>query len=121
MAEQLYGLTKDDVAVLKDLVASWRRGELGRPLQQARRTLPPPVQAYVGIAHAAGISAMSGSIAGAGEVTLCTVTTSGLVAATSATVTGYNLSDGAVVGSAYVHVKREALTGRMMIDFERCT
>ena len=120
MAEQLYGLTKDDVTVLRQLVAAYRSGQLGRPIQPGHRMLPVPQQAYVGRCGVSGITAKVSTLAGNGTVTLCTVSSSGLIEPTTETVTAYNLSDGDVAASAHVHVKREALTGRWVVDFENC-
>lgn len=121
MADELYGLTKADVDVLRQVVASWRNGTLTPPNTQGRRPLQPRTHHYAALAPAGGVSAYAAGVAGNADVTLVTVSTSGLLASTTTTVRAYNLSTAAVTANAVIQVKREELTGRFLIDFEACT
>lgn len=76
MAEQLYALTAADVGVLKDLIAAFRRGELGRPLQSSRRVLPARGSVMFGMADTA-IEATSGTNPGSGTLNVYRMTTGG--------------------------------------------
>ncbi len=53
MADDLYGLSKADVDLLRDIVAAYRRGDLGRPMQNSRRTLASRTSVMFGVASTA--------------------------------------------------------------------
>lgn len=121
MADELFALTADDVSVLRDVVRAYRAGELGRPQQLGRRPLAEAASIYAAVASSTGVAAMAAGVAGSATVTVATVSTSGLLAESSHTVKAYNLSTSAVSANANIQIKREALTGRWLVDFENCT
>jgi hypothetical protein len=90
------------------------------------REITSDLRVYIGYTGVGGIAAMSGATPGSGDVTLYRFTDAGTVEEakdkdnTAVVVTAYNLSDEAVAGSTYVQLKQEGITGRLLVDYERC-
>jgi hypothetical protein len=110
---------------LRQLSAQFQRmqqemNNLRRRLSAFRCELGGDPHQFVAMSSSLGVDAYSGSVAGHADVTLCTVSTSGLVENTTHAVHAYNLSLTAVSANAIIQIKREEKTGRFMIDFENC-
>lgn len=121
MAERIYGLTEQDVDVLRQMANAYRRGQLGRPLARSRRTVPDAQRIYIAYTSTAGITARSSNTAGTGTVTLYKCSTAGALTSTTNTETAYNTCSSAVAANTYIQVKREGLTGRLLVDVEDCS
>jgi hypothetical protein len=91
-----------------------------------QRGITSDLMVYFGYTGAGGIPAMSGAIPGSGSVTLYRFTDTNTVEEAkdndnaAVTVTAYNLSNEDVAANTYVQLKQEAITGRLLVDFERC-
>lgn len=121
MADELYALSGTDVEVLRELVNAFRRGDLGRTLPKTRRQLDVPL-IYAGQSGSTGIAAATtAGLAGSALVALVTISTSGLMSATTEKVRVYNMSSEAISANQWIQFKREAMTGRLVADFENCT
>lgn len=116
----IYGLTDDDVAILRELVQAYRRGAIGRPLSRERKKLYTERKCYIAEASTAGISAGTTAGAGVGSATLISCSSTGGYTNTGDSRTVYNTA-GAVTGSAIIQLKTEALSGRLLVDVEACT
>jgi hypothetical protein len=75
---------------------------------------------YIAATGATPIAARVGSTPGSGTVTLYEITDAGVLAATTETVTAYNIAKVAVSASAFIQLKREGKSGKFIIDFEDC-
>jgi len=102
-----------------------RKSERNNPaLPQSRRPMAQS-SCYIGKAPVGGIAARSGTTPGTAEVEVWRINAAGTLEAvtdihgTTLTLTGYNISSGAVSANAYVQVKQDAY-GRFIVDFEDC-
>lgn len=122
MADEWYALSRSDVDILKELIDAWRAGDLGKPMRRQRSALPPYAHHFAAVSNSCGIPAMSSTnMAGYGDATLVTVSTSGLIASTTIVYRVYSLSNYPVNGDTLIQVKREQMTGRYLVDFENCS
>lgn len=112
MAEPLYALNSDDVAVLRQVVQAWRAGDLGRPLQQSRRPLPERCNVVFGKADS-GIPAL-GTDPGSGTLSLHHFTSTGGTTDSGLDETAYNVSSVARTSDEFTVAVRDYHSGHYM-------
>lgn len=125
MADEHFMLGRQAMRQLRSIV----RAELldvTRTLRGQRAEIPSDLCVYFGYTGAGGIPAMAGVTPGSGNVTLYRFTEANTVEEAkdkdnvSVVVTAYNLSTDAVAGTTYVQLKQEMVSGRLLVDYERC-
>lgn len=122
MADQLYGLTAQQVLRLKGLLAAWENGELRAAIGQRRGVPTMYFGGHIGLADAAiAATAAAATTISSGTVSIWKFTGTNTVADTSLNVTAYNFSTVAVSTSRWLHLKRHIMSGKWLIDFESCT
>lgn len=115
MADELYGLTKADVAVLRQVVASWRNGTLTPPNTQGRRPLAERDSVLFGVVDAA-VSGTTGTLTtpGSGTLNVYKFTSTGGTTVTTRDETIHNLSTVSRTTEEFTVAVRDYESGRWM-------
>ena len=92
---------------------------LGAPVEGVVLVGPAKPQSYIGKCGST-VAAMSGSTPGSGTMTIWEFNASGVLVATTRTITAYNTSSGVVAANRFLHTQQERQTGRHLINFEDC-
>jgi hypothetical protein len=123
--DQLYGLTAQDLKVLKELVRVHRTGEyVPRPRYQRKQLPVIPQTAFIAKTGGSPIDAVavvgSTTTLSSGEVTLYRINEDDELEVTEETKTAYNLSSTAVAENTFIQIKLECATMKWIIDWEDC-
>jgi len=116
VADQLYGLTAQQVMRLKGLLAAWENGELRAALGQRRQPPYPPHAIEFGKADAtiSGVTA-AGSTPYSGTISVFSFTTLGNTTDTGMNLTAWNFSTVQITTEQWVQLERHGRTGQWII------
>lgn len=116
MADEHYVLSKSDVDVLRQVVAAWRSGTLGRPLQSPHRPLPARTSVIFGVPDAS-IEGTSDTLSEPhnGTLNVYTLTSTGGTTDSGRDETVFNLSTVARTTGEFVSAVRDDASGQWLM------
>jgi len=116
MADEHYVLSKSDVDVLRQVVAAWRNGTLGRPLQSPHRPLPARTSVIFGVPDAS-IEGTSDTLSEphSGTLNVYTLTSTGGTTDSGRDETVFNLSTVARTTGEFVSAVRDDASGQWLM------
>jgi hypothetical protein len=121
MAEQLYGLTAEDVARLHVLLREFESGALhGKPRHRVQRLGPYKQQFFLAKTGSA-IAARSGTTPGSGTVTLYRINDAGTLESMGVTKMAYNITSAEVAADTYIGIELDSTAEqRWIVVVEDC-
>lgn len=115
MADKVYGLSDNDVRVLKDMVASWRRGQFDRKVQPERRPARERTDCIFGIPDDELDAYNSGQDPPYATLKIYNYTSTGGTTVTEQTATIYNVTPTARTTDQFVVCVRDFESGRWQV------